>query len=150
MANKVSSRLRDQLGIAIAKRTYAAASALLSSERSRRLYNFGARPQRLLWASTGTKNPAASATLYARALAAPFTVNTMPEETLKAVAAHSEFDELLPANGGNSEEILAEFANEGVDVEALAVQLQNEGARSFVNSWNDLMEVISSKSVSLK
>ena len=74
----------------------------------------------------------------------------MPEETLKAVAAHSGFNELLPADGGNSEEILAEFKNEGVDVEALAVQLQNEGARSFVNSWNDLMEVISSKSVSLK
>ena len=149
VANKVSKGLRDQLGIAIAKRTYVAANVLLSSQRSRRLYNFGARPQRLLWASTGTKNPAASPILYARALAAPFTVNTMPEETLKAVAAHSEFGELLPADGGNSEEILAEFAKEGVDVDALAVQLQNEGARSFVNSWNDLIEVISSKSHSI-
>ena len=149
VANKVSAGLREQLGIAIAKRTYAAANLFLSSPRSRRLYNFGARPQRLLWASTGTKNPAASAILYTRALAAPFTVNTMPEETLKAVAAHSKFDDLLPTDGGNSEEILAEFANEGVDVDALAVQLQSEGARSFVNSWNDLIDVISSKSLSI-
>jgi len=149
VATKVSAGLREQLGIAIAKRTYAAASLFLGSPRSRRLYNFGARPQRLLWASTGMKNPAASAILYTRALAAPFTVNTMPEETLKAVAAHSNFGDLLPTDGGNSEEILAEFANEGVDVDALAVQLQSEGARSFVNSWNDLIDVISSKRLSI-
>src|SRR6059036_724497 len=150
VADKVPANLRDQLGIAIAKRTYAAASALLSSQRSRRLYNFGARPQRLLWGSTGTKNPAVPDVLYAKALAAPFTVNTMPEQTLKAVAAQTELFELLSADGGDSEEILAEFAKEGVDIDALAVQLQEEGARSFVKSWNDLMEVISSKSVSLK
>src|SRR5437667_1066902 len=150
VADKVPANLRDQLGIAIAKRTYAAASALLSSQRSRRLYNFGARPQRLLWGSTGTKNPAAPEVLYAKALAAPFTVNTMPEQTLKAVAAHTESFDLLPADGGNSEEILAEFAKEGVDIDALAIRLQDEGAKSFVNSWNDLMEVISSKRVSLK
>jgi transaldolase len=150
VSDKVSTSLRDQLGIAVAGRTYAAANALLSSPRSKRLYNAGARPQRLLWASTGTKNPAAPAILYARTLAAPFTVNTMPEETLKAVAAESSFDGLLPENGGNSEEILAAFAKEAVDVEALAVQLQNEGAKSFVNSWDDLMKVISSKAVSLK
>ena len=145
VADRVPANLRDQLGIAIAKRTYAAASALLSSQRSRRLYNFGARPQRLLWGSTGTKNPAAPEVLYAKALAAPFTVNTMPEQTLKAVAAHTgSFD------GGNSEEILAEFAKDGVDIDALAIRLQDEGAKSFVNSWNDLMEVISSKRVSLK
>src|SRR5437899_4775328 len=150
VADKVPANLRDQLGIAIAKRTYAAASALLSSQRSRRLYNFGARPQRLLWGSTGTKNPAAPEVLYAKALAAPFTVNTMPEQTLKAVAAHTGLFDLLPADGGNSEEILAEFAKEGVDIDALAIRLQDEGAKSFVKSWNDLIEVISSKSVSLK
>src|SRR2546425_3093177 len=150
VAKKVPARLQDQLGIAVAKQTYVAANALLSSQRSRRLYNFGARPQRLLWGSTGTKNPAASPILYVKALAAPFTVNTMPEETLKAVAAHSEFGELMPLDGGNSEEILAEFAREGVDIDALATQLQDEGAKSFSNSWNDLMKVISSKRVSLK
>src|SRR6266487_237613 len=150
VADKVPANLRDQLGIAIAKRTYAAASALLSSQRSRRLYNFGARPQRLLWGSTGTKNPAVPEVLYAKALAAPFTVNTMPEQTLKAVAAHTGLFDLLPADGGNSEEILAEFAKEGVDIDSLAIWLQDQGAKSFVNSWNDLMEVISSKRVSLK
>lgn len=150
VANKVSEKLRDQLGIAIGKRTYAAASALLSSNRSRRLYNFGARPQRLLWGSTGTKNPAALKDLYVRSLAAPFTVNTIPDETLKALAADSDPIDVLPTDGGNSEQVLAEFAKEGIDVDALATQLQEEGAKSFVNSWNDLMAVISSKSVSLK
>jgi transaldolase len=150
VADKVPLTLRDQLGIAIAKRTYVTASALISSRRSRRLYNFGARPQRLLWGSTGTKNPAASPVLYAEALAAPFTINTIPEQTLKAVAAHSEFRELLPEDGGNCEEILAEFVKAGIDIDALATQLQDEGAKSFVNSWNDLMTVISSKSVALK
>jgi transaldolase len=150
VAKKVPQRLQDKLGIAVAQRTYVAASALISSPRSRRLYNFGARPQRLLWGSTGTKNPAASPTLYEESLAAPFTVNTMPEETLKALAARSELGGLIPADGGNSEAVLADFAREGIDIDALAAQLQDEGAKSFVNSWNDLMEVISSKSVSLK
>jgi transaldolase len=150
VADKVSPKLRDQLGIAIGKRTYAAACALLSSNRSRRLYNFGARPQRLLWGSTGTKNPAAPKTLYAKALAAPFTVNTMPDETLNALAADTGAIDVLPTDGGDSEQTLAEFAKEGIDVDALAAQLQDEGAKSFVKSWNDLMTVISSKSVSLK
>lgn len=145
VANKVPDRLRGQLGIAIAKRTYKAASSLLSSQRWRRVYNFGARPQRLLWASTGNKDPQASETLYVRALAAPFTVNTMPEGTLKALAAHTELGGLLPANGGDDEQVLAEFAKEGIDVDALAAQLQDEGAKSFVKSWNDLLAVISSK-----
>jgi len=149
VANKTSPPLRDRLGVAIAQRTYAAATAFLSSSRSKRLYNFGARPQRLLWASTGVKNPTASPILYAKALAAPFTVNTMPEETLKAVAAHNEFGELLSTEGGDSEKVLAQFANEGVDVDALSVQLQEEGAKSFVNSWNDLMKVVSSKRSSI-
>ena len=150
VANKVSPASRDKLGIAIAQRTYVAASALLSSNRCRRLYNFGARPQRLLWGSTGTKNPSAPKTLYAKALAAPFTVNTMPDETLKALAADSEPIEVLTADGGDSEQVLADFAKAGIDVDGLAAQLQDEGAKSFVNSWNDLMKLISSKSVSLK
>lgn len=149
VASKVPENLRNQLGIAIAKRTYKAASALLSSARWQRVYNLGGRPQRLLWASTGTKDPKASDILYIKALAAPFTVNTMPEATLKALATHTELGELLPIDGGNCEEVLAQFAQAGIDVNALAAQLQNEGAESFVKSWNDLMTVISSKSASL-
>jgi len=149
VAGKVPEKLRDQLGIAIAKRTYKAASALLSSPRWQRLYNLGGRPQRLLWASTGTKDPRASDILYVKALAAPFTVNTMPEGTLKALATHTELGELLPVDGGNCEEVLAQFAQAGIDVDALAAQLQEEGAESFVKSWKDLMAVISSKTASL-
>ena len=150
VTRKVPERLRNQLGIAIAKRTYKAANALLSSARWRRAYNLGARPQRLLWASTGTKDPKASDILYVKALAAPFTVNTMPEGTLRALATYTELGELLPSDGGDCEEVLAKFARAGVDVDALAAQLQREGADSFVNSWNDLMEVLSSKSASLR
>jgi transaldolase len=149
VASKVPEKLRNQLGIAIAKRTYKSASALLSSSRWQRVYNLGGRPQRLLWASTGTKDPTASDILYIKALAAPFTVNTMPEGTLKALATHTELGELLPTDGGNCEEMLAQFTKAGVDVDALAAQLQDEGAESFVKSWNDLMGVISSKSASL-
>jgi transaldolase len=149
VAGKVPEKLLDQLGIAIAKRTYKAASNLLSSARCQRIYNRGGRPQRLLWASTGTKDPKASDILYVKTLAAPFTVNTMPEATLKALAAHTELGELLPVDGGNCEEVLAQFGKTGIDVDALAAQLQTEGADSFVNSWNDLLAVISSKSASL-
>jgi len=150
VANKTADELHNQLGIAIAKRTYKAAHELLNSPRWNRIYNLGARPQRLLWASTGTKDPKASDILYIKSLAAPFTVNTMPEGTLKALAAHSELGELMPADGGNCEVVLAQFAKAGIDVDALAVQLQNEGAESFVKSWDDLMNVISSKSAALK
>ena len=149
VASKVPENLHNQLGIAVAKRTYKAASALLSSPRWQRVYNLGGRPQRLLWASTGTKDPQASDILYVKALAAPFTVNTMPENTLKALATHTELGGLLPTDGGNCEEVLAQFAKAGVGVDTLAAQLQNEGAESFVKSWNDLMSVISSKSASL-
>ena len=149
VAGKVPEKLRDQLGIAIAKRTYKAASTLLSSRRWQRMYNLGGRPQRLLWASTGTKDPQASDILYVKALAAPFTVNTMPEATLKALATHTELGELLPVDGGNCEDVLAQFAQAGIDVDALAAQLQKEGAASFVKSWKDLMTVISSKAASL-
>jgi transaldolase len=148
--DKVPDSLRDQLGIAIAKRTYKAYRTLLGSPRWQRVYNDGARPQRLLWASTGTKDPKASDILYVQALAAPFTVNTMPEATLKALANHSELGSILPADGGDCEEVLAKFSNAGVDVESLAVQLQEEGAKSFVKSWNDLMTVITSKSALLE
>jgi transaldolase len=149
VANKTPDELHNQLGIAMAKRTYKAARAFLSSPRWMRVYNLGARPQRPLWASTGTKDPKASDILYIKSLAAPFTVNTMPEGTLKALATHNELGELLPADGGNCEEVIAQFTKAGIDVDALGAQLQDEGAESFVKSWNDLMGVISSKSAAL-
>jgi len=149
VAAKVPEVLRNQLGIAIAKRTYKACRSLLGSPRWQRAYNAGARPQRLLWASTGTKDPHASDILYINALAAPFTVNTMPEGTLKALAEHGQLSASLPADGGDCEEVLARFAKAGVDVDALAAQLQDEGAKSFVKSWNELMAVIASKSADL-
>ena len=147
---KVPDSLRDQLGIAIAMRTYKAYRGLLASPRWQRVFNAGARPQRLLWASTGTKDPKASDVLYIKALAAPFTVNTMPEGTLKALADHGELGTILPADGGDCEEVLGQFAKAGIDVNSLASQLQEEGAKSFVRSWNDLMAVITSKSAALK
>jgi transaldolase len=146
VAGKVPEVLNDRLGIAIAKRIYKAYLGLLSSPRWMRAYNAGARPQRVLWASTGTKDPKASDILYVKALAAPFTVNTMPEGTLQALAEHGEVGATMPADGGNSEEELARFAEQNIVVEALSNQLQDEGAKSFVNSWNDLMDLISSKS----
>jgi transaldolase len=149
-AGKVPDALANRLGIAIAMRTYQAYRALLSSPRWQRSYNSGARPQRLLWASTGTKDPKASDVLYVKALAAPFTVNTMPEGTLKALGDHGDVGAILPADGGDCEEVLARFAKAGVDVDALAAQLQDEGAKSFVNSWNELMGVISAKCADLR
>jgi transaldolase len=145
VAEKAPPALRNRLGIVIAKRTYQAYRTLLSSPRWQRIYNAGARPQRLLWASTGTKDSQASDILYVKALAAPFTVNTMPEGTLQALAEHTDLGALLPADGGDCEEVLEQFAKAGIDVDALAAQLQQEGARSFVKSWNDLMGVIESK-----
>ena len=147
---KAPKSLRDQLGIAIAKRIYKAYRLLLDSPRWQRVFNAGARPQRLLWASTGTKDPKASDVLYVKALAAPFTVNTMPEGTLKALADHGELGSILPADGGDCEEVLAQFAKAGIDVNELAAQLQDEGAKSFVKSWSDLMDVIAFKSAALK
>jgi len=142
--------LRGRLGIAIAMRAYKAYRELLDSPRGQRVFNAGARPQRLLWASTGTKDPKASDVLYIKALAAPFTVNTMPEATLKALADHGELGSILPADGGDCEQVLAQFAKAGIDVDALSGRLQEEGAKSFVQSWNDLMAVITSKSAALK
>jgi transaldolase len=148
--DKVPDSLRGKLGIAIAKRTYKAYRELLASPRWQRTFNFGARPQRLLWASTGTKDPKASDVLYIKSLAAPFTVNTMPEATLKALADHGELGAILPPDGGDSEEVLTQFAKAGIDINALARQLQDEGAKSFVKSWEELMAVIASKSAALK
>jgi transaldolase len=150
VAGKVPETLNNQLGIAVAKRTYKAYLELLGSPRWMRAYNAGARPQRLLWASTGTKDPKASATLYITALAAPFTVNTMPEGTLKVLAESNGGGTTMPKNGGDCEDVLARFAAAKIDVKALAAQLQDEGAKSFVNSWNELMDVIGSKSDVLK
>jgi transaldolase len=146
----VPHALRGQLGIAIAKRTYKAYRTLLESPRWQRAYNAGARPQRLLWASTGTKDPEASDVLYVKALASPLTVNTMPEQTLKALADHGELGDILPADGGDCEEVLTGFAKAGVDAGALATRLQDDGAASFVKSWDELMAVIASKSAALK
>ena len=146
---KVPESLNDRLGIAVAQRTYKAYRHLLDSPRWQRVYNSGARPQRLLWASTGTKDPKASDVLYIKALAAAFTVNTMPEGTLKALADHGEIGHTLPSDGGNCEATLAEFAKSGIDVAALAAQLQDDGAKSFVKSWNELLAVIAAKTASL-
>jgi transaldolase len=146
----VPESLHDRLGIAMAGRIYKAYRDLLDSPRWQRAFNAGARPQRLLWASTGTKDPNASDVLYIKALAAPFTVNTMPEGTLKAFADHGEVGPVLPADGGGCEDVLAQFTKAGIDLDALAAQLQDEGAKSFVKSWNDLMTVIASKSAALE
>jgi transaldolase len=149
VAGKVPAALTNKLGIAVAKRTYKAYRELLASPRWERMYNAGARPQRLLWASTGTKDPKASDVLYIKALAAPFTVNTMPEGTLKALADHGDLSEIMSADGGDCETVLEQFTAEGIDIDDLGAKLQDEGAKSFVSSWNDLMEVIASKSVAL-
>ena len=150
VASKIPEALRNRLGIAIGMRTYEAYRSLLGSPRWERALDAGARPQRLLWASTGTKDPKASDILYVKALAAPFTVNTMPEATLKALAEHTELGSIMPAEGGDCEEVLAEFTKAGIDVDALAAQLQDEGAKSFVKSWNELMGVIESKSAAIQ
>ena len=138
---KTSDTLNDRLGIAIGKRTYKAYCDLMGSARWKRVFNAGARPQRLLFASTGTKDPKASDVLYIKALAAPLTVNTMPEGTLKAFVDHGELGQIVPAGGGDCEVTLAQFAKAGIDIDGLAARLQDEGANSFVKSWNDLMAV---------
>ena len=150
IAGKVPKELENRLGIAVAGRTYKAYRDLLASPRWQRTYNAGGRPQRLLWASTGTKDPKASDVLYIKSLAAPFTVNTMPEATLKALADHGELGPVIAADGGDCEQVLSRFAPAGVDVDTLASRLQDEGAKSFVNSWNDLMSVMDSKSKTLR
>jgi transaldolase len=147
--DKTPHELRDQLGIAVAKQTYRAYRGLLDSNRFQRLANAGARAQRLLWASTGVKDPEASDILYITSLAAPNTVNTMPESTLLAFANHGEIGPLLTADD-NAEEMLARFSRSGIDVAALAGDLQRDGATSFVDSWNELMAGIAAKSQALR
>jgi transaldolase len=146
VTGKVPDSLADRLGIAIAQRIYRAYQELLGSPRWQRAANAGARAQRLLWASTGTKDPKASDILYVKALAAPFTVDTMPEATLKDFADHGEVGDIMPADGGDVEAVLGSFAKAGVDIDALASRLQDEGAKSFVESWTDLMSRIKVKS----
>jgi len=150
VAGKVPPALNNQLGIAMANRTYKSYRELLGSPRWQRAFNAGARPQRLLWASTGTKDPKASDVLYIKALAAPFTINTMPEATLLALADHGELGSIMSADGGDCEKALARFSEAGVNVDALAAQLQAQGARAFVKSWDELLGVIASKSNALK
>lgn len=146
--DKVTGNLRNRLGIAIAGRTYKSYRDLLAEPRWRALGAAGAQPQRLLWASTGTKDPTASDTLYVEALAAPDTINTLPDKTLNAFAEHGELTGVLPVDGGDAEDVLAEFARIGVDTAALAARLQREGAESFDKSWAALMAGIASKSAS--
>jgi len=143
--DQVPDSLRGELGIAVAKRTYRAYRELLDSERFQRLANEGARPQRLLWASTGTKDPEASDVLYVEALAAPFTINTMPDKTLLAFADHGEVRDPLPPDGGDAEQVLEEFNRAGVDTDALAKRLQEEGKDAFDTSWRELLDTIASK-----
>ena len=150
VAVKVPEALQNQLGIAISAQAYKAYGLLLDSPRWQRILNAGARSQRLLWASTGTKDPKASATMYIHALASPFTVNTMPEATLKALAAESEIGDTLLARAHHADEVLAKFGKAGIDVDALGAQLQDEGAKSFVKSWNELLERIAAKSKTLQ
>ena len=145
VAAEVPAELKDRLAIAIGGRAYRAYNELLASDRFRRLQNEGARAQRLLWASTGTKDPDASDTLYIEAFASPFTVNTMPEPTLLAFADHGEVGDLIPADGGNAELVLKEFADAGIDVTALAARLQEEGKQSFNKSWEELLKTIGEK-----
>ena len=150
VSGKVPGELTNRLGIAIAQRAYKAYRMLLDSPRFQRAANFGARAQRLLWASTGTKDPHASDTLYVKALAAPFTVDTMPEGTLKSFADHGEIGERLAPDGGDCETVLADFAKAGIDIDRLAARLQDEGASSFVTSWNELMACIAAKSAAIR
>ncbi len=148
--DKAPQELRNRLGVAVAQRVYKSYVGLLSSPRWMRAYNAGARPQRLLWASTGAKDPKASDVLYVEALAAPFTVNTMPEATLRAFAEHGVIERRTPVGGGGCDEVLAQFQRAGIDVQALSIELQKEGEKLFANSWNDLMSVVGSKCALLK
>jgi transaldolase len=149
VAGKSPAELSNRLGIAIGQRAYKAYCDLIASPRWMRAFNAGARPQRLLMASTGTKDPKASDVLYVKALAAPLTVDTMPEATLKAFADHGEVGDPVPSDGGDCETVLAQFTRAGIDVDALAARLQAEGTAAFVKSWNELMAVIASKSATL-
>jgi transaldolase len=150
VADSVPAELRNRLGIAVAMHTYRAYRELLASPRWCQLATLGARPQRLLWASTGTKDPNAPASLYVEALAAPDTINTMPEKTLKEFAEHGELKTPLADDGGDADAVLTRFAAAGVDVAALALRLQRDGAAAFVKSWRELLDRITQKSAMLE
>ena len=150
VAGKAPASLENQLGVAVARHTYKAYRDLLASDRWLRLLNAGARAQRVLWASTGTKDPKASDILYVKSLAAPYSVNTMPENTLQAFADHGDIGATIPPDGGDAEQVLERFTQAGIDRYALAEQLQREGAASFVKSWDDLLACIAEKSTQLK
>jgi transaldolase len=150
VAGKVPAELDHRLGIAVSKRAYRAYRRLLDSDRWLRLLNRGARAQRLLWGSTGTKDPKAPDTLYVTGLAAPHTVNTIPEKTLVAFADHGEVGAMLPADGGDAEQVLARFRSAGVDIDGLATDLQKKGAAAFVSSWDSLLACIAEKRASLR
>ena len=150
VSGKVPAELANGLGLAVAQRTYKAYQETLASPRFRRVANAGGRAQRLLWASTGTKDPKAPDTLYVENLAAPFTVNTMPEGTLKAFADHGQVRKTLTPDGGDCEMVLASFAKAGIDSRSLAQRLQDEGAASFVKSWTELLACIRSKRSALQ
>ena len=145
VGDRVPEPLHNRLGIAVAGRTYHAYRDLLASSRWQSLAARGALPQRLLWASTGTKDPKASDVLYAEALAAPDTINTMPDATLLALADHGNVGAVLPVDGGDADAVLASFARHGVDVDALGDRLQRDGATAFVDSWRHLMDGIALK-----
>jgi transaldolase len=147
--SKVPPAIANTLGIAVGRRCYKAYRDLIESPRYQRVMNNGARPQRLLFASTGTKDPQASDVLYVEAFAAPLTVNTIPEATLRAFADHGDVGALVPADGGDCEAMITAHVKSGIDVDALAAQLQDDGAKAFVKSWNELMKVIDSKSRAL-
>ncbi len=147
--DKVPAELRNRLGIAIAMRTYKAYRELIASPRSRKLAASGARPQRLLWASTGTKDPAAPDLLYVEALAAPDTIDTMLEKTLLAFAEHGKVKGAMRADGGDAEAVIAQFKRAGIDADALAADLQREGDEAFAKSWRELMTLIASKGETL-
>ena len=149
ISDRAPPELRNRLGIAIAGRTYRAYRELLASPRWRKLAAAGARPQRLLWGSTGTKDPKASDTLYIEALAAPDTIDTIPEKTLLAFAEHGELKGVMAEDGGDADSVLARFAKAGIDTDALAIQLQRDGAQAFVKSWKELMTRIADKSDAL-
>lgn len=150
VADKVPAELHNRLGIAIMKRTYKAYRDLLESPRWAKLAAAGAKPQRALWASTGTKDPKASDVMYIAALAAPDTVNTMPEATLLAFADHGRVEGTMPQNGGDAEAVIGQFRQAGIDTDALALELQKEGAQAFVKSWSGLLEQIGNKSAKLE
>ena len=149
VGDKVPVELRNRLGIAVAQQTYRAYRELLASPRWRKLVDAGAQSQRLLWGSTGTKDPKASDTLYVEALAAPDTINTIPEKTLHAFAEHGELKGVMAEDGGDSEAVLKKFVQAGIDVDALATQLQRDGAQAFVKSWKVLLQRIAEKGEAL-